>query len=197
MIVLIDNGHGLNTPGKRSPDSRILEYSYTRQIAHSLCRELKMEGICSQLVTPELTDVSLKVRTRRINDICDIYGKDNVMAISIHLNASGDGSSWMSAQGWSAYTSIGQTRADAIAEQLYAAAEKYLHSRRIRKDLSDGDSDFEENFYLLSLTICPVVLSENLFQDNLSDAEYLLSDEGKSAIVGLHKEAIITYISKL
>jgi len=33
MKILIDNGHGSNTPGKCSPDGRLREYSYTREIA--------------------------------------------------------------------------------------------------------------------------------------------------------------------
>ena len=36
MIVLIDNGHGVNTPGKHSPDNSIFEYKYTREIAAML-----------------------------------------------------------------------------------------------------------------------------------------------------------------
>lgn len=30
MKILIDNGHGENTPGKRSPDGTFREYAYTR-----------------------------------------------------------------------------------------------------------------------------------------------------------------------
>ena len=33
MLILIDNGHGCNTAGKRSPDGRLLEYQYAREIA--------------------------------------------------------------------------------------------------------------------------------------------------------------------
>lgn len=33
MKVLLDNGHGAETPGKRSPDGRLREYAYTREIA--------------------------------------------------------------------------------------------------------------------------------------------------------------------
>lgn len=36
MKILIDNGHGRETPGKRSPDGRLLEYAYTRDIARHL-----------------------------------------------------------------------------------------------------------------------------------------------------------------
>ena len=32
MKILIDNGHGLNTPGKRSPDGTLIEAIYTRQL---------------------------------------------------------------------------------------------------------------------------------------------------------------------
>ena len=33
MKILIDNGHGENTPGKRSPDGSLREYAYAREIA--------------------------------------------------------------------------------------------------------------------------------------------------------------------
>ena len=33
MKILIDNGHGIQTKGKRSPDGNFLEYAYTREIA--------------------------------------------------------------------------------------------------------------------------------------------------------------------
>nr|DAT77575.1 MAG TPA: MurNAc-LAA [Caudoviricetes sp.] len=32
MLVILDNGHGVNTPGKSSPDGRLREYKYTREI---------------------------------------------------------------------------------------------------------------------------------------------------------------------
>ena len=36
MRILIDNGHGENTTGKRSPDGKFREYSYAREIAKSI-----------------------------------------------------------------------------------------------------------------------------------------------------------------
>ena len=40
MTILIDNGHGSGTPGKRSPDGLFREYSYTREIARRVVFEL-------------------------------------------------------------------------------------------------------------------------------------------------------------
>ena len=39
--VLVDNGHGVETPGKRSPDGRLREYKYAREIAASVIARLK------------------------------------------------------------------------------------------------------------------------------------------------------------
>ena len=48
MVVLIDNGHGVNTAGKRSPkleDGRqLLEYQYAREIAGRVFKELEQKG---------------------------------------------------------------------------------------------------------------------------------------------------------
>ena len=33
MKILIDNGHGVDTPGKRSPDGKLREYAWNRLIA--------------------------------------------------------------------------------------------------------------------------------------------------------------------
>ena len=36
MKILIDNGHGSNTSGKRSPDGKLREYAWAREIAKGL-----------------------------------------------------------------------------------------------------------------------------------------------------------------
>lgn len=149
MTILLDPGHGKNTPGKRSPDGRFLEYRFNREIASRLNVRLLQFGYDSRIIVPEQEDISLAERCRRVNAVCQALGKDNVILISIHANASGNGSQWMKAQGWSAYTSKGQTKADILAECLYDAAAANLPGKRIRTDSSDGDRDWEENFYIL------------------------------------------------
>ena len=58
MVVLIDNGHGKDTAGKRSPDGRLREYAYTREIAARLEQALKARGMDAVRITPEENDVS-------------------------------------------------------------------------------------------------------------------------------------------
>ena len=54
---------------------------------------------------------------------------------------------------------------------------------------------WQKNLYVLRNTLCPAVLTENLFQDNKADVDFLLSDQGRQAIVNLHSKAIEDYIN--
>ena len=68
---------------------------------------------------------------------------------------------------------------------------------RIRTDKSDGDEDWESNFYILKNTNCPATLSESFFMDNEEDVKYLLSPEGKKDIIKIHVDGINRYIASL
>lgn len=194
MKILIDNGHGVDTAGKRSPDGSLREYKYTREIAARVVAELKKQGYDAEQIVPEEEDISLQERCRRANEICRREGARNVLIVSVHCNAAGDGSRWMNARGWEAWTSVGNTSADLLASLLYEAAEQA--GLRTRTDFSDGDPDKEAHFYILKHTQCPAVLTENLFQDNREDVAFMLSDEGKEAITMLHVKGIISYIEE-
>lgn len=215
MKILIDNGHGENTPGKRSPDGLLREYQYTREIAEQVVANLRQQGYDAERIVRENIDVSLATRVRRVNDVCKELGSANVLLVSIHVDAAGDGSRWMQAGGWSCYTTPGRTKSDRLAECLYDSASKHLQEYAkiqtagkerglyslkqtpIRIDLTDGDRDKEANFFILRHTNCAAVLTENLFQDNHSDVEFLLSAAGRRAIVSLHVEGIVNYLSSL
>lgn len=69
MKVLIDNGHGENTPGKRSPDGRLMEWAYSREIADMVVVGLRKLGIDAERIVKEDTDVPLSERCRRANVI--------------------------------------------------------------------------------------------------------------------------------
>ena len=194
MKILIDNGHGLMTAGKRSPDGQFREAFYNREIARRVVSELLDRGYDAELLVPEDDDISLAERVRRTNRHCILLGKKNVVLVSIHVNAAGDGSKWLDATGWSCYTCKGQTLADNLAECLYESAIKNFPNKRIRTDSSDGDRDWEEQFYILHNSWCPAVLTENFFMDNKIDVEFLNSRIGKDAIVLAHVEGIIEWL---
>lgn len=196
MKILIDNGHGITTPGKCSPDQSLREFLYCREIAAEVVKQLKAKGYDAEQIVPEDADISLSERCNRVNAWCSRLGAKNVLLVSIHNNAAPpDDNQWHAARGWEAWTSIGQTRGDKLADALYRAARKHLPAGfKIRTDRSDGDDDKEAGFYILKHTKCAACLTENLFQDNREDVAWLLSPEGRKAITDLHADGIIDYI---
>ena len=132
MNILLDNGHGIETPGKRSPDGKFLEYQYNRLVASYVIAELQDCGYDAQFLVPEISDIPLAERCRRVNAVCDEVVTANVILVSIHVNAAGSDGKWHSASGWSAYTAPGITRADMLAYDLYEVAKKYLVGQKIR-----------------------------------------------------------------
>ena len=204
MKILVDNGHGISTLGKRSPDGLFREYAYARKVARELVARLKAQGYDAELLVPEDADIALGERAKRVNAWCDRLGKESVLLVSIHNNAAGNGSQWLTATGWEAWTTKGQTQGDKLADCLYDAAEEVLGGLlgndltplKIRTDMTDGDRDKEENWTILYRSKCAAVLTENFFMDNRADVAWLNSDAGFDAIVRLHVEGIRKYVGK-
>ena len=193
MIILIDNGHGVETLGKRSPDGRLREYAWAREIARRIAIALQREGIDARLLVPETTDIPLSVRTRRVNEVCKAEGARNVCLVSIHNNAAGADGRWHDARGFAVYTSNNAGQGSRrLAAEFYAGAKA--------RGLTGNRATPPQGFWQASLamcrdTKCTAVLTENLFQDNREDVAFLLSNEGKTTIVDLHVNAILNYIA--
>lgn len=192
--ILVDCGHGIDTPGKRSPDGLFREYLWNRQVGDLVVDRLTDIGIPVSLVVTETNDIPLRTRAMRVNRVCDLLGKSNVLLISIHSNAAGDGRQWMTATGWSCYTSKGKTESDRVAECMYDAFERAFPDRKMRKDMSDGDRDCEASFTILTKTRCPAVLLENFFFDNREECRWLLKGETRIKIADAIVDGIKRYL---
>ena len=195
-VILLDNGHASTTPGKRSPmledGSQFFEYEFNRDIVKRIAKRLDVLGIKYHILVPEVDkDIALSIRANRANNYCKQYGTNNCVFVSVHANAAGNGD-WMNARGWSIWTTKGETKADAVATVFYEEAEKLLpnYGMSVRKDMSDGDPDYEANFTVLYKTLCPAVLTENLFMDNKIDVRFLMSNIGRNIITDVHVNAI-------
>ena len=191
MKVLIDNGHGEDTSGKCSPDRKLREWAYTREIADLVVSGLRKLGVDAERIVRENTDVSLSERCKRANAIYRETGNKAIL-VSIHCNAAGSGEKWMNACGWSVFVSNNaSTNSKKLAESLsMVACEKGVN---IRKPMP-GQLYWEQNLAICRDTNCPAVLTENFFQDNKEDVEYLLSAEGKLAVTEVHVKGIAKYL---
>ena len=177
MKIILDPAHGIETPGKRSPDGRFREYKWSREIVSRIIEKLKENNIDCAITVDEDSEPGLKERVRRTNKLSSEVNYD-ALFISIHCNASGNGIKWMDARGFSVWTSLGKTKADDYAEIIYNEFDKTFPDIPLRSDFRDGDPDFESNFAVLMCRV-PAILLEVLFQDNKEDVEILESEEFK------------------
>lgn len=192
MKILIDNGHGIDTAGKQSPDGRLKEYVYAREIAKRVVKSLQCNGYDAQLIVEEETDVPLSVRCKRVNAICKQVGTKNVLLVSIHNNAARADGKWHEARGFSAHVGLNASSKSKMLAQ-------YLWNEAIQQGLKGNRSVpaapyITQNLAICRDTACPAVLTENMFQDNKEDVELLLSEEGKEKVAATHVNAIVEFI---
>ena len=199
--IILGTAHLSSTPGKRSPDGKFREYAYSRKVCREVAKRLREAGVDCVIDyidddMPGLT--SSQELVKRVQIVNKLAKKTDCLYVSIHVNASA-AKGWDKATGFSIYTSPGETKSDALATDIFDEATKLLKpiGKKFRKDMSDDDPDFEENFYVLRKTICPAVLTENFFQNTKSDVEWLESEEGFKTVVAYHVRGILTYLNRV
>lgn len=192
MIIVIDAGHNFSdTWQKMSPKkedgTRFYEYQSNRRIARKLSMELDKLGVeYTYTIHPDdRNDMSLQNRVGKANAVAYKEGKDNVLFISLHSDALGTAEKWYDANGYSIFTSVGDTKSDKYAKVFEEVAKEKLEpcKKKVR-------GLYEKNFYVLKHTICPAILLEQLFYTNKEDLEFLESDEGVKVLVDIIVEAI-------
>ena len=134
-MVILGTAHLTTTPGKCSPDKRLREAIYSRQIVKDIFLILRSSGYNVAIdyeddtlpKTMKMPSAKLEqsrelgLRVNVVNQLCKQY---NCIYVSIHVNAAGSDGKWHNAGGWCAYTTVGRTNSDILAEHLYNAAEK-------------------------------------------------------------------------
>lgn len=165
-LISIDNGHGLNTPGKRTPtmpDGRIIkEWEFNHSTAKKLGELLKFNGFDVLFVSDTEEDTSLEGRTNKANQAkADIF-------VSIHFNAfkgiwgSHGGIETLYAQG----SANGLKLANLVQKELIEVTGLRDRGAKARNDL-----------WVLNKTTMPAVLAECGFMDNLDEAKLMLDED--------------------
>lgn len=200
MKILIDNGHGSNTPGKCSPDLRLREFAWARDCARQLENALCARGYDAERIVTEAWDVPLHERVTRVNRICRTHGAKNCVLVSLHCNAAGADGKWHDASGWSVFVSKrASDSSKKLARMLTAEAmrRELMGNRNVPIEKYWTWSWTSKDIYILRHTACPAVLTENMFQDYKGDVDFLLSAEGMAEIVDTHVAGIAKYIESI
>lgn len=190
MTVLIDNGHGCDTSGKRSPDGLLMEWKWTREVAVQLQDCLERQGISAARIVTEQWDVPLKERVKRAN-----AWPGEKLLVSIHANASGISEYWRSPHGWSVFVARNASDKSKLMAQIFAAEAE--RARWTVRRPSPNVDYWSQSLAICRDTYCPAVLTENGFMDNRTDCSRLLSRQGIDSIVGIHVAALMKTINAL
>ena len=139
-IIILGTAHFGTTPGKCSPDKRLREAVYSREIVSELCAKLRTYGYRVEVdYEPLQPSAAMKASTAKmqqqyelaarknfVNKLCAENGAKNCLYVSVHVNAAGADGKWHTAGGFCAFTSRGRTQGDLLASCIYEAADNNL-----------------------------------------------------------------------
>lgn len=160
--IAIDNGHGYNTSGKRTPkmpDGKVIrEWEFNHPTAKKLEAAVKRCGMKPVMVSDTREDTPLATRTSTANDAkADLF-------VSIHYNAF-DGK-WGNHGGIETYYYPTSNNGKRLAELVQS---KLVNATGLRDRGAKS-----AKFYVLRKTIMPGILCECGFMDNLQEARLML-----------------------
>ena len=187
--VVLDPGHGVETAGKRSPDGTYLEHEFNLDMARLVKTYLEMHGVEVVLTRTTEHDVTIQERANVSNAI----GPD--LFVSLHSNASGDGTGWTSPEGYGIYTSVAGEAAErnkaarAILDRVKEAGIK-LWGSGLFHDADDGKKDIA----VLWRTVAPAVLIEHGFHTNSAEVEALKTPEYRAELARVDAKGILDYL---
>ena len=192
MTIYLDNGHGKETPGKRSPDSQLMEWSWNRTFVDMLLSLLRKQGTPVRLVCPEDTDIPLRQRCQRVNQW---YKEDgDALLISIHVNAAGSDGNWHQANGWQVCVS---TNASDRSKEFATYIANEIRADGLNLRVPNRNQPYWiQNLAICRDSKCPAVLCENLFMDCLTDCQMLLRSDFLWRMADSYISAINKYIKK-
>lgn len=184
--VALDDGHGMYTPGKRTPyikslGRQIHENEFNRAVVKFLSDLLLAQGFRVLLVAPTDADTPLKARTDAANaHKADIY-------VSIHYNAVSHDFKYSNASGISVHIYPGHR--GKAAGKLAESVGKHL--RKGTKQVWRGIK--EDNFHVLRETHMPSILTENGFMDDEREALLMLDVKFQREVANEHFLGIMEY----
>ena len=160
MKIMIDAGHGPDTPGKRSPDGRLREFHFNSAVAEEVKKRLLLDGHTVVFSHQNELDVPLHERTALANRLkVDLF-------VSIHANAMGH--SFNTANGLETFTyNQPQTATKELAGFVHSSL--VLATGRKDRGVKKGD------FAVLRDTHMPAILVECGFMTHKQEVELLKS----------------------
>lgn len=186
MLIALDDGHGMETAGKRTPkmpDGKVIkENQFNSAVVKYMAEHLNRCGFKTLMVAPTDADTPMKDRVRLANK----HGADAY--ISVHYDAFDGKFDGNDPEGHTVFINPGSKKGRKLAECVLSELNKGTpqKNRGIK----------EAAFYVLKYTNMPAILTENGFMDNLKEAKLMASDAFRKEVAEEHARGICKYFGK-
>lgn len=199
--IFVDDGHGINTPGKRTPvlpnGQVIKENEFNRPTAEKFIKKAEAVGFNVVPVAPELEDIPLKTRTDRANKIFKEL-------IQKYPNAPKDKLAIFISFHYNAYDGKFGTNKGGFEVHYFRKDERYSKNGKILatyilKYLAQGTPQLNRgvkgsNFHVLRETLMTAALIEAGFMDVLEEAKLMLNENFQNEVATEVLKGICEYL---
>lgn len=194
-VIVLDAGHGMNTPGKRTP--KFTDGTKSELTGKNFMNEHEFNSSVVEYMKPELERMGFKVvittsfneKDVSLAERCRISDRNNAdLFVSVHANALKG--YWNSARGIETYT---WRNGESVKVGTILNKKMVEVSGLYDRGVKDGSW-----IYVIKNQKAPSVLVECGFMDNLKEAKLLLSDEyrrriAKSLVIGICEHYGVNY----
>ncbi len=182
---------------RQSPNKNLDELTYLNRLTDDIILRLRESVKDTPFITITKLAGPMDQILTRLQTLTRTTPPTSNCLIAVGLNSTSMDGHQHSNKGWRVSSNPESSQSSTLATALATAAIQILgHRVTSNQDTATSLAHLNQT-PILTATAIPAVLTLNLYQDNRQDAAYLLSSEGRQAIISLHVKGISAYLERL
>ena len=182
---------------RQSPNKNLDELTYLNRMTDDIILRLRESVKDTPFITITKLAGPMDQILSKLQTLTRTIPPTSNCLIAVGLNSTRMDGHQHSNKGWRVFSNPESSQSSTLATALATAAMQTLgHRATSNQDTATSLAHLNQTPILTAAAI-PAVLTLNLYQDNRQDAAYLLSSEGRQAIISLHVKGISAYLERL
>ena len=182
---------------RQSPNKNLDELTFLNRLADDIILRLRESVKDTPFITITKLFGPMDQILSRLQTLTRTTPPTSNCLIAVGLNSTRMDGHQHSNKGWRVISNPECNQSSTLATALATAAIHSLGNRATsNQNTATSLAHLNQTPILIAAEI-PAVLTLNLYQDNRQDAAYLLSSEGRQAIIDLHVKGISAYLERL
>ena len=182
---------------RQSPNKNLDELTYLNRMTDDIILRLRESVKHTPFITLTKLAGPMDQILSKLQTLTRTIPPTSNCLIAVGLNSTRMDGHQHSNKGWRVISNPESSQSSTLATALATAAMQTLGHRATSNQDTGTTLAHLNQTPILTATAIPAVLTLNLYQDNRQDAAYLLSSEGRQAIISLHVKGISAYLERL